>query len=137
MMTEMAAPMRTMLAVNDLGDTVAFYVGVLGFSLEGTWGRAPGPSTWCALDYGPGALMFTQRGADEGDRPTMSGSLYFYPRSVDRYYETLIERGAHPLRAPVDKEWGMREFAIKDPDGYLLLFGEPIGSIADIGVEPD
>jgi catechol 2,3-dioxygenase-like lactoylglutathione lyase family enzyme len=136
-MTVMAAPMRTMLAVNDLGDTVAFYVEVLGFSLEGTWGRAHGPSTWCALDYGPGTLMFTQRVAGEGDRPTMTGSLYFYPSSLDRYYETLIERGAHPLSAPVDREWGMREFAIEDPDGYLLLFGEPIGTFAHADAEPD
>jgi hypothetical protein len=34
------------------------------------------------------------------------------------------------ISAPVDRDWGMREFYIWDPDGNLLKFGVPVVSMA-------
>jgi uncharacterized glyoxalase superfamily protein PhnB len=120
----MHEPMRTMLEVNDLDETINFYTKMLGFTLEATWGPDPhGPKTWCAIGYGPASLMFTTGAEPDPAGPKVTGSLYFYPENVDRYFAALVERGVSTLTAPVDREYGMREFALEDPNGYLLLFG--------------
>ena len=49
---------------------------------------------------------------------------------IDALYARLapkLERLAQGrVRPPFDRAYGMREFHVKDPDGCLLLFGEPI-----------
>jgi catechol 2,3-dioxygenase-like lactoylglutathione lyase family enzyme len=117
-----------MLSARDLDETIRFYTEMLEFRLDGTWGPEPdGPATWCSLDYGPAAVMFTQERGGEAEPPSMSGSLYFYPDDVDALHAALVARGATPLNAPTDREYGMRDFAVEDPNGYLLMFGQPAG----------
>ncbi len=41
---------------------------------------------------------------------------------VDEYYKLAIEKGIEPSSEPTDRDWGNREFVIKDPDGYKLVF---------------
>ena len=33
---------------------------------------------------------------------------------------------------PKEMPYGMLEFAVRDPDGYLLSFGEPVGAMAAV-----
>jgi uncharacterized glyoxalase superfamily protein PhnB len=41
---------------------------------------------------------------------------------IDGYYRSLVDKGLHPASEPRDWPWGNREFAIKDPDGYRIVF---------------
>jgi len=41
---------------------------------------------------------------------------------IDKYYKSLIEKGLTPSSEPRDWPWGNREFAIRDPDRYKLVF---------------
>jgi catechol 2,3-dioxygenase-like lactoylglutathione lyase family enzyme len=50
--------------------------------------------------------------------------LYVYVDDVDALHEELVERGAEILHAPVDTEYGMRDFRVRDPHGYILAFGK-------------
>jgi catechol 2,3-dioxygenase-like lactoylglutathione lyase family enzyme len=119
--------MQTMLNARDLDETVRFYTEMLEFRLDGTWGPEPdGPATWCSLNYGPSGVMFTHPLEGAIEPPQLTGSLYFYPDDVDALHAALVGRGATPLNAPADREYGMRDFAIEDPNGYLLMFGQPI-----------
>jgi catechol 2,3-dioxygenase-like lactoylglutathione lyase family enzyme len=130
----MRAPMRTMLQANELDETIRFYVEMLDFTLDGTWGPTPdGPATWCSLDYGPAGLMFTHGSGGDATGPALTGSLYFYPDDVDALHRSLVERGLKTLNAPSDREYGMRDFAVEDPNGYLLQFGQPIGENPEHG----
>lgn len=52
--------------------------------------------------------------------------LYFEVENVDDYYQKLINKGLESSSKPKDWPWGKREFAIKDPDGYKLVFFSPI-----------
>jgi uncharacterized glyoxalase superfamily protein PhnB len=47
---------------------------------------------------------------------------------IDAYYHQLIEKGAeiHPNAPIADKAWGQREFALLDPAGTLLTFGQAL-----------
>lgn len=44
--------------------------------------------------------------------------------------EVAPQAGAHIVVPVTEQPWGMREFIVKDPDGNLLKFGEPIEEAA-------
>ncbi len=48
--------------------------------------------------------------------------LMFRVEDIDGYHRELVGQGLKPSGAPKDWPWGNREFAIKDPDGYRLVF---------------
>lgn len=48
--------------------------------------------------------------------------VYIYVDDVDEQYATLIDQGFTPHSVPRDWPWGNREFVLKDPDGYKLVF---------------
>jgi len=48
--------------------------------------------------------------------------LYIQVEDVDKKYQEVVKLGLKPSSEPRTWEWGNREFAIKDPDGYKLCF---------------
>jgi len=47
---------------------------------------------------------------------------YIKVEDVDAYYQNLLDKGLQPSSEPRDWPWGNREFVIRDPDGYKLVF---------------
>jgi len=45
---------------------------------------------------------------------------------VNDYHKSITSKGLSPSSDPKDWPWGNREFVIKDPDGYKLVFFEEI-----------
>ena len=41
---------------------------------------------------------------------------------VDEFYEGVKAKGLTPSSEPRDWPWGNREFVMRDPDGYKLVF---------------
>jgi len=83
-------------------------------------------SGWASLRRGAIHLMLSapHEHASFGGRP-FTGALYFYVEGIDDWWERLR------TRVPVAYELasfdhGMREFAVYDPDGYLVQLGEEI-----------
>lgn len=116
-----------MLAANDLRETMDFYA-TLGFACQGTF-EADGQMVWCSLERDGIRLMFTwdpphthDDGSEHSHEPAMAGSLYFYSDDIDALWEDFRQRA--PVQADLgDREYGMRDFAVTDPNGYLLFFG--------------
>jgi len=50
--------------------------------------------------------------------------IYIEVEKIDEYYKSLLGKGLKPSSMPRDWPWGNREFAIRDPDGYKLVFYE-------------
>lgn len=111
-----------MLRSADLAAALAFYTGLLEFRID-SGGADAG---WASLRHGPLALMLAARQA-QGDAAISGfpGSLYFRTDDVDAWWQRLQPhaRIAYPLE---DFAYGMREFAIHDPDGHLLQFGQAL-----------
>lgn len=59
------------------------------------------------------------------DKPTFTGSFYFKTDQVDELWSNFKDKTkiAYSLE---NFEYGMREFAIHDNNGYLLQFGQEI-----------
>jgi len=111
------------LLVRDLPRTLAFYAR-LGFRPTGTWPDAERP-TWAEVTRDAVALQFhTEPPRGTPPRPVCSGTFYLHPESVQALADEL--RDAVPFEwGPEVMDYGMRDFTVRDPDGYLLAFPEP------------
>jgi catechol 2,3-dioxygenase-like lactoylglutathione lyase family enzyme len=127
-----------MLAANDLNETMAFYTERLGFDVIGTWGHDMSNPTWGQVGRDGFHLMFTWTDPtphDHGDghvhshdpvEPALAGSIYFNVDDVDALFADVGPKLDAVEWEPETFEYGMREFAIRDPNGYMLIFGADV-----------
>jgi catechol 2,3-dioxygenase-like lactoylglutathione lyase family enzyme len=56
------------------------------------------------------------------------GGLYLYIEVIDvnAFYRGILKHGLKPSGEPKDWPWGNREFVLRDPDSYKLVFFHPI-----------
>jgi hypothetical protein len=56
------------------------------------------------------------------------GQVYIRTDDIDRLYQSLLDKklSIHPAGHLQLKPWGLKEFAMLDPDNNLLTFGERI-----------
>ena len=126
--------LRPMLDVDSIAETIAFYEGKLGFTCTATWGHEPDKPTWCELQRDGVRLMFTHgepHTHDDGEvhvhEPALGGSLYINVDDVDELFAELKGKIEGFEWEPKDFPHGMREFALPDCNGFLLVFGHGIG----------
>jgi predicted enzyme related to lactoylglutathione lyase len=51
---------------------------------------------------------------------------YFWVDDVEALHAEVTDRGAEIVHGPIDQGYGLREFRVRDPDGYILAFGRPL-----------
>lgn len=109
------------LPVADLRRTVSFYCDMLGFAAELMWPvDAP---TFAILGRDSVEVQF-YASPDARERATGHASLSLEVSDARELHELL--RGHVPVEWGPEVYWyGRREFAVRDPDGYLLIFSEP------------
>ena len=110
------------LYVADMDESIRFYCDVLGFSCAN---RIDG---WATLQPGPAEIMLSLPNEHVPfEVPAFTGSFYFQAENVDSLWEQLREKTT--VVYPIENfEYGMREFAIRDINGYILQFGQEIDS---------
>ncbi|HEX5830950.1 MAG TPA: VOC family protein [Gemmatimonadaceae bacterium] len=118
---------RYVLAVRDLRASTRFYMDVLGCRRD----FGDGSDGWSFLSRDGFRVML---GECPGERPASelgdhSYVAYLTVEGVDRLHEELSARGADAISAPANQPWGMREFAIRTPDGHRITVGEPIAGV--------
>lgn len=57
------------------------------------------------------------------------GQVYIRTNEIERLYQSFLDNKVriHPNALLEVKPWGMKEFALLDPDNNLLTFGQSIG----------
>ena len=109
-----------MMTVTDLDATLGFYQDVLGFECDN---RMEG---WVVVQKDGIELMFSLPNQHTPfEKPIFTGSFYFNLDDVDALWLELKDKAAvvYPLET---FDYGMREFAILDNNGYRLQFGKEI-----------
>lgn len=105
-----------------LRETVAFYTDKLGFTcdeMSEEWG-------WASLSKDGVGLMVAKPNSEMPfEEPLFTGSIYISTDDVDGLWEKLKDEVslAYGLE---DFEYGMREFAIYDNNGYMIQLGQEI-----------
>jgi catechol 2,3-dioxygenase-like lactoylglutathione lyase family enzyme len=106
------------LEINNLDESLAFYVGQLGFELyrENREGDPPTAS----LRAGNFRVTLAQH-LETMLRRGRGVHFVIGVEDVDLFYRQLRDRGV-VVEAPVDEGWGGRFVTLQDPDKYRFFF---------------
>jgi len=114
----------TVFLVDDVSRAVAYYRDALGFEIElyrltdhYGYARRDGVSIHFASFEGAGPRP------NSVSVPPDMFDAYVYVDDVDGLHEELSGRGAEIVHGPVSQGYGLREFRVRDPHGYVLAFG--------------
>jgi catechol 2,3-dioxygenase-like lactoylglutathione lyase family enzyme len=120
-LTEYAVPI---LPSRNLRETLEFYER-LGFENRG----AP-PEEWDYMILGRGGVEVHFIAAPDTDPLTTSASCYIFVPDADALHDEWKQVGVNHdrttgsrLEAPMDTDYGMREFALVDGSGNLVRIG--------------
>lgn len=141
------------LMVNDVNKTAFFYQDILGFKLvvavadfkaemqdsnivmELKQGQS---LDWANMKIDPedpssAEFMFQSRNSLEADVPALTGvgigasqTLYMRTKDADAQFKSLKDK-VDVIQEPITRSYGMREWYMKDPNGYILCFGQEMG----------
>jgi catechol 2,3-dioxygenase-like lactoylglutathione lyase family enzyme len=117
------------LIVSSVDRSLAFYEGVLGFT-RGMTVPEQGPFAFAAVTSGPVEIFFNDRSTVAKESPQFAGrslgggnTMFIEIEGIDAYHAQIKDRVQ--IVMPLVTQWyGMREFAIEDPDGYVITFAE-------------
>lgn len=107
------------IPVADINVSLAYYQDKLGFTCDFTW---KDPPEYAVLRRGGVSVHLTLGKPDERSRSD-APIAYVFVHNVDLVYAQLVSSGAEISEPVADREYGMRDFDIKDPDGYCFTFG--------------
>ncbi len=120
------------LAVRDVGQSVAFYTGHLGFVVDALYDDPP----YATLTRDGVRLSLAEEGHPAPDRPGIAMAV---PADVTRLpvvlvlevgdaralHAQLAAEGVSFLAEPWEAPWGGCRFFVVDPDGYLVELEQP------------
>lgn len=110
------------LTTSDLEATIAFYRDRLGFVAGECW-PADAP-TFVLLQRDGVTLQFARAEHPLPDPAAAEIAIHLDVSDADALHEELA--GMLPVEWGPEVYWyGRREFAVRDPNGYLVIFSEP------------
>jgi catechol 2,3-dioxygenase-like lactoylglutathione lyase family enzyme len=118
----MGMTLRIEIFPNDLGPTVDFYTGVLGFELVRDESAAE--SAYVALERGEVKLGAAARPDHRPDldhrRPPTGVELVLEVDNLEAELVRVRSRGWPIEEQLAVRPWGLRDFRLLDPNGYYL-----------------
>jgi lactoylglutathione lyase len=120
------------LLVQHIDRSTAFYRDVLGFEVKQTVPDAP-PFVFVWLERDGVPVFLNDPKAVEKDFPEASrrppggtATLFFVVSEVETLHAGVAPQAkiVMPLKTQF---YGMREFAVEDPDGHVITFAERVG----------
>lgn len=107
--------------VTNLQKSLDFYCDVLGFDRPRLWGDPP----TFAMPQRDGMIIMLDEKADAPLHNKGNWDAYFWVTDAKALFEEFTLKGAIMEYGVEFKElYGNLEFALKDPDGYFLAFGQ-------------
>ena len=116
-----------MIHVPDVTATIDWYTSI-GFKLI-RQNEEAGEVNWAKLSFGNSELM-----VNAGGKTSLSHrrevDLYILADNVDDLYGRFKAR-VQVVEGPHDTFYGMREFIMRDVNGFWVTFGQPMQSVPD------
>ena len=119
------------LLVANVERSLAFYVDVLGFA-RGLPVPEESPFVFASVTAGSVEIFFNDASTAIAEYPGFggkpigaTGTMFIEVEGVDALHERL-QQAAKIVMPLVTQFYGMREFAIEDPDGYVITFAERV-----------
>ena len=121
------------LFTTDLNRSLAFYRDVLGFAVTVTVPEAP-PFVFALLTRDAVTLYLNDLAAARKTQPELATSasvtagqsgvsVFLHLEGIEPFWEQVRDKA--PVFMPLTTQWyGLTEFTLVDPDGYLVTFAE-------------
>ncbi|HEY6307133.1 MAG TPA: VOC family protein [Candidatus Angelobacter sp.] len=112
------------LMVHDVTSSLKFYEQVLGLQRRLT---VPDREPYVFVSLVAGEVEIFLNQDQSGAKPQAGGmSLYMELQGLDQLLDRVQQHGTK-IEVPLNETfYGMREFAVLDPDGYMIIFAEPV-----------
>lgn len=111
-----------MIWTEQIHETIDFYTKLLGFTCHEyneEWG-------WATLGKDDVGIMVAKPNSHTSfEKPVFTGTFYFSVDNVDELWNQLKDKVKIGYEIE-NFEYGMRDFAIYDNNGYMLQFGQEI-----------
>ena len=111
------------LVVSDLPRSVSYYTNILG-------AEASQHGNLATFHIGDVQLLLHAEGENlkppAGYRRGAGVALHFRVKDIDSHWNRLKGLGIPIAEEPANQPYGMREFGLRDPDGYEVEFVEPL-----------
>ena len=119
------------LIVRDVARSTAFYRDVLGFEIKQTVPDAE-PYVFVWLERNGVPVFLNDVNAAAHDYPAAAAmppggtaAMFFIVTGVDSLHDEVAPR-ANVIMPIKTQFYGMREFAVTDPDGHIITFAERV-----------
>lgn len=110
----------TVIHVTNLDNAIKYYTDTLGFHIDFTFGDYAG------LVYHQVAIHLNGPGNHGIKKLPGNAHVCIDCDEVDDYYHQILKNGALISVPVADRVYGVRDFAVDDPDGNTLVFGKGI-----------
>jgi len=111
------------LTVPDIPAAVEYYTTKLGFGVGFLWGEPP---TFAGVSLGE-VRLFLEQG-----NPSPGGcSVFFEVGDADELFAFHQASGVEILEPPGDRDYGLRDYHVRDLNGYRLGFGHNIYTLGE------
>jgi lactoylglutathione lyase len=108
----------------DIQRALGFYRDLLGGAV--TYQFPPeGDPGYVALDIGSSHLGLGQDDTAKAETDGQRFSLWVYADDCDAAIERLRAAGVRVTEEPADQPWGERVARVLDPDGNVVIIGQP------------
>lgn len=114
--------------VADVIKAANYYKEVLGFNYDRLWGEPP---DFCMVWRDSSCIMLSQSPDKTAIRSNTSivwaiWDAYFWVDEVDALFQEFKNKEVIVFYEPFVKPYGVKEFVVKDLDGYQLAFGQDL-----------
>ena len=106
------------LHVKDMPAALTYYRDKLGFAVTFSWEEPPRYVCLCLGDCAIHLNSYVP--------PAGPSHIAIFCKGIDALYARLIGRGVDIIEPIGDRDYGMRDFVVTDPDGHRLVFGQGI-----------
>jgi catechol 2,3-dioxygenase-like lactoylglutathione lyase family enzyme len=106
------------LSVTDVLAAVDFYTKKLGFKLAFTWGEPP---TFAGVNLGDVQIFLAQRTLGP-----KGSEVCFVVSNADELCDFHRANGVEIAEPIDDRNYGIRDYGVRDLDGHYLVFGHPL-----------
>ena len=106
----------TIFHVSDVESAILYYTNILGFTVDFRY------NDFAGLELGP-ILIYLSGPVQGVKRIVGQGAIYIFCDEVDQYFQDVSAKGAIIEVAIDNRDYGMRDFGVKDLDGNALSFG--------------
>lgn len=106
------------LIVPELASALSFYAK-LGFTVERC------TAGFAALS-GYGCRLFLAQDLAAERVPVRGCNLRIIVNDVDAVYRHVLKTGVPITREPADRSYGLRDFSMSDPNGFILRFAQVV-----------